>query len=188
MTTAGLWNILELLRSWNFLSCSDPCQVWFLKVYYYFNKCPPLVIVLSQINLVCVQPSHIVKIHFSVSMPRPAKWCLSFIFPTKTVRLSSLPYMAHPPFTPPSISSLILMVMMLPVKQVVPCDTFCLHTNFFMVRRCQPLPSLQAGASRLVTYLHLLIQHCTYLPNVVCHDVLFSLYSLTYDVGNSLLK
>jgi len=79
--------------------------------------------------------------------------------------------------------------MMLSISQVVPCVTFCLHTNFFMVRRFQPLPSLQAGASRLVTYLQLLIQHVrTYLPNVVCHDKLFSLYSLTYGVGNSSLK
>jgi len=60
--------------------------------------------------------------------------------------------------------------------------------QFFMARICQPLPSLQTGASRLVTYLQLLIQHVRpYLPNV-CRDTLFSLYSLTYGVGNSSLK
>ena len=66
MTAAGWWNILELLRSWEFLSWSYPCKVWILKIYYYVHKNPPLVTILSQINLVRVQPSHIVKTNFSI--------------------------------------------------------------------------------------------------------------------------
>lgn len=125
----GTFEKLKVSQLVRFLSGMIP------EVYYYVHKGPPRVTILSQINLVRVQPSRIVTIHFSIylylCLGLPSDVIPSY-FPTKTVCLSSVPYMAHHPLhsTPLSISSLVLTVMMLPISQVVPSVTFCLHTSF----------------------------------------------------------
>lgn len=121
-------------------------------------------------------------------MPKLAKWCLSFIFSHQSC-VFVLPTLHGTP----SIHSTLDFITNTNSHDAAHLTSGSLHYilfiyQFFMVRRCRPLSSLQAGESCLVTCLQLFIQHIhTYLPNV-CHDTLFSLYSLTYGVGNSSVK
>jgi len=93
------YSCVEQSPSWEANSHYDtqeiPCLFWNPKVHYPIQKIPPLVPILSQINLGHDLPSSFLKIHSNIIFPsthRSSKWTLPFRFPTKilTIFLISL--------------------------------------------------------------------------------------------------
>jgi hypothetical protein len=78
-------SLMELSPSWEAAYCASteelPSILWNLKVHYHIQKRPPLVPILSQINLTHTIPSYLSKIHFDmVQTPTSwsSQWSLSF--------------------------------------------------------------------------------------------------------------
>ena len=109
-TKSGMWLTYskEQSPSWEanrFLASQEvPRILWNPMVHYRIHKCPPPVLILSQLDPVHTSTSYFLKIHLNIillSMPRSAKWSLYLRFPHKTpVNTSPLPhtcYMPRPP-------------------------------------------------------------------------------------------
>jgi hypothetical protein len=88
-------NFMELNPSWESASCAAtqglPKTLWNPKVHYRVHKSPPLVPILSHINLVHTTPSYLSEIHFNVMHPLTSSltlgfWTLSIVWNSITRR------------------------------------------------------------------------------------------------------
>jgi hypothetical protein len=68
---------MELSPSWEAANCAAtqelPSILWNPKVYYRVQKSTPLVLILSQLDLLLTTPSYVSKIHFNIVHP-PTPW------------------------------------------------------------------------------------------------------------------
>jgi hypothetical protein len=93
----------SLLRSWPVFAASQeiPRILWNPKVLYRTHKCPPHVLILSQLHPVPTTPSSFLKIRLNIillSMSGSPQLSLSLRFPYKhPVHPSLLPHMCHMP-------------------------------------------------------------------------------------------
>ena len=78
-----------------------PPHFWNPKVPHRTRKCPPPVLILSQLHPVPTTPSHFLKIHLNIILPSTSgspQWSLSLRFPNQNpVHTSSLPHTRHMP-------------------------------------------------------------------------------------------
>jgi hypothetical protein len=86
------WSIshsqLQYIPTWEasrFSACKEiPRILWNPKVHYHIHKCPPPVLILSQLNAAHTSTSHFLKIHLDIILPsmhETPKWSLSLRFP-----------------------------------------------------------------------------------------------------------
>ena len=101
---------MEQSPSWeaNRFSASQeiPRISWNPKVYYHIHKCPPHVLILSQLDPVHALTSHFLNLHLNNSLPSTrgsSKWSLSFRFPhwnpAYASTLSHTRYMPRPRYS-----------------------------------------------------------------------------------------
>jgi hypothetical protein len=84
-------SLMELSPSWEAANCAAtqelPSVLWNPNVHYRVHKNPPLVPILSQIDLIHTIPSCLSNIHFNIIHP-PTSW-------SSYMHLSSLPFVLH---------------------------------------------------------------------------------------------
>ena len=152
---------------------------------------PPLVAILSQINLFHAQPSHIFRIHFGIylCLGLPSDVFPSF-FHTKTVCVSP-PYLTWHTLRPLHLDFMTnsvwwVNVMVLLISQVTYL-WYILFTCLFLMVGCQPLPSLQAGASLFATPYSTCSHLPTYLATICCipwYNVFILFSNLVWETAN----
>jgi len=112
--SSGKWRQIYLLThsiekspSWeaNTFAASQefPLFLWNPKVHYRIHKCPPPVLILSQLDSVHTPTSHFLKVRLNIilpSTPGSLKWALSFSFPHQNaVYASPFPQTRYTPRT-----------------------------------------------------------------------------------------
>ena len=96
--TSSMWHGPSWEANRSSASQEIPPFLWNLKVHYHIHKSLPPVLILSQIDPVHAYPSHVLKIHFNISLfstPRSSQWSLLLRCRHQNPVCTSVSHMCH---------------------------------------------------------------------------------------------